>query len=140
MEQLKYYKIFIDGIDKSGKDTVCDYITFLGKFKYLNKARGVMTMIVYAKKFNRQFSYDKENLTDEINVLLDVDKEDWDARCKINNEAKIDYELDTSLFNDAYNELKGKTHLLRFNTSKETAYTIAKKILQYADTLNKERI
>ena len=97
-------------------------------------------MIVYAKKFDRQFSYDKENLTDEINVLLDVDKEDWDARCKINKEEKIDYELDTSLFNNAYNELKGKTHLLRFNTSKETAYTIAKKILQYADTLNKERI
>lgn len=137
MEHLKYYKIFIDGIDKSGKDTVCDYITFLGNFKYLNKPRGIMTMIAYAKKFDRQFSYSKENLKDEINVLLDVDKEDWTARCKINKEAMINYDIDTSLFNAAYNELQGKTHLLRFNTSNETAYTIAKKILDYADRLNK---
>ena len=49
----------------------------------------------------------------------------------------INYDIDTSLFNDAYNELQGKTQLLRFNTSNETAYTIAKKILDYVDSLNK---
>ena len=43
----------------------------------------------------------------------------------------------TILKDPSYNELQGKTHLLRFNTSNETAYTIAKKILDYADRLNK---
>lgn len=137
MEKLTYYNVYIDGIDKAGKDTVNDYITRLADFKYLNKSRGLLTMIAYAEKFNRHYEYDLDSMRKSVHVLLDVEKHDWEARCKIANEPKIDYDADVKLFDKAYKQLKEAGYkVYRFNTSYECAYQIAIHILVLLDRLN----
>ena len=64
IKKLKVYTVIIDGIDKSGKDTIAKYVWYLDK--RLNVfVRGRPSLVVYAKKFNRQCEYElpyKEHL------------------------------------------------------------------------------
>lgn len=137
MATLKYYNVYIDGIDKCGKDTIDSYITLLGNFKYLNKSRGMLTMLAYTKKFNRKYSYDLNSMKQSIHVLIDVDEEDWRIRCKLTNEKPIVYADDVKLFNEAFEILKNNGYqVYRFNSSKQTPYTIAKTIIDILDELN----
>ena len=137
MEELKYYNVYIDGIDKCGKDLVNSYITYLENYKYLNKSRGLITMIAYSEKFNRKYEYDLESMKKSVHILLDVDEDDWFVRCKNTNEKLIDYKYDTALFNRAYNKLQNAGYkVYRFNTSKQTPYTIAKEIIKILNELN----
>ena len=135
---IKNYKIVIDGIDKTGKDLVKSYLFYLGKAKYLAYARGAISLIAYAKRYNRDYEYDitcEENI---INIYLTVNKEDWEIRCKTTNEPKLDFEKDIECFEFAKNQLKtsGKI-VLEFNTSEMTPYNIAKAIIDYAEKINK---
>lgn len=136
---LKVYIVYLDGIDKCGKDAVNNYITLLGNYKYLNKSRGIMSMIVYSKKYNRQYKYDGESIKNSLNVLLDVDYDDWKIRCKTTNEPNINYYDDIKLFNDVYCMLQTSGYkVARFNTSMTTPYMIAKHILELLEKLNGE--
>lgn len=136
MEKIKYYKIFLDGIDKTGKDIIANYVDRLSNRKYIVKPRGIVSMIVYSKIFNREYEYDiKEE--DVVNVLLMVEKDDWEIRCKLTNEELIDYETHSKCFIKEFNSLDC-VHKLAFNTSKETPYSIAKEIIKYMEKINKE--
>ena len=90
MKKLKFYTVFIDGIDKTGKDTVRQYVWQLDK--RLNVlVRGWPSLTVYAKKFNRNVEYELP-YRNALYVMLIADKEDWNIRCITTNEPKIDYE------------------------------------------------
>ena len=80
MEKISKYRVYLDGIDKSGKDLICSYITELGRYKYLVKSRGIMSMIVYSRLNNREYEYDLTNEKNVINILLTVDYFDWKVR------------------------------------------------------------
>ena len=139
MTSLKVYNVFIDGIDKCGKDIISSYITYLKDFKYLNKSRGIMSMIAYSEKYHRDYDYDLTNEKHTLNVLLDVDYDDWLIRCKIHKEAAINYYEDVAYFDKAYNKLvENNCPVLRFNTSNTTAYQIATSIIEELERLNKE--
>lgn len=135
---MKYYNIFIDGIDKSGKDLIAYYVIRLSNFKYIVNGRGILSQLAYAKLYNRNDAYDLTQQKNIVNVYLEVDKEDWLLRCKKTDEPAIDYEKNVEAFQYAINILNKEYNVICFNTSQETPYAIAKHIVDYADDLNKE--
>lgn len=138
MEILEYYIIILDGIDKSGKELIRSYVSELSEHKYLVYERGLISMQAYSKLYNRNYKYNVKNQEKIINIMLDVDKKDWTIRCINTNEPEINYEINYEVFEEFYNKLKNDTdyHILRYNTSKETPFEIAKQILKYVDNLN----
>ncbi len=136
-QPMRYFQIFLDGIDKTGKDLIRSYIFYLGKGRYICVARGIASMRVYAKLYDRPYEYDDTSQTNVVNVLLTVDKEDWEIRCKASNEALTDYDKEKKMFDEAFIDLEDKGYnVLRFNTSKFTPYAIAKMIVKYMEKLN----
>ena len=133
---MKYYVIYLEGIDKTGKDTICNYIVKLSNGKYVVNGRGLLTLIAYDKIFNRGFSYDFELQKYVLNVFLNVNKEDWEIRCKMTNEPVINYQEHMNAFEYAKNLIKPYTNLLEYNTSILTPYSIAKNIVLEMDKLN----
>lgn len=137
MGKINKYIVFIDGIDKAGKDLVASYVDYLSNRKYIAKARGIISQVAFSKLYNRNYDYllDPNN---SIQVYLTVDKPDWQIRCKLNNEPSIDYETNLEAFNKAKNFIKNSGYtVLEFNTSEETAFSIANKIVSFMDSLNK---
>lgn len=138
-EKLKCYTIILDGIDKSGKDTIAKYIWHLDK--RLNVfVRGWPSLVVYAKKFNRNCNYELP-WKEALYVYCTVEKDDWKIRCSITNEdmTTLCYEKDKQLFDDAFNELHKNNYITMIvNTSKMTPCSIAKKIVKKIHELNGE--
>lgn len=133
----KMYHIVLDGIDKTGKDLIRSYIYYLGNAKYICTARGFTSMVAYSNLYNRPHTYDVSTQTHILNVLLTVEKEDWIVRCNHTKETQIDYEEHTKAFEDAFKILeKNYMHTLRFNTTHQTPYVIAKLILQWMNRLD----
>lgn len=138
---MKYYSIFIDGIDKTGKDLIQAYIDILSNHRFLVKSRGVLSLIAYSNLYNRNYKYELENERDSVNVLLTVDKLDWLTRCEINKETKIDYEENCKKFEEAYQLLsKYSNNILTYNTSKLTPFEISISIIKYMEEINNEKI
>ena len=135
---MKYYNIFIDGIDKAGKDLIAYYVIHLSNFKYIVNGRGILSQLAYAKLYNRNDAYDLTQQKNIINVYLEVDKKDWLLRCKKTNEPTLDYEKNIEAFQYAISVLSQVNNVIRFNTSQETPYMIAKHIVDYVDSLNKK--
>lgn len=124
--------IFVEGIDKSGKDTIVQYINEYTGFQHYVSARGPMSVMAYGKKFNRKvddFKY-LEKIRDEVFILhLTVDKSDFNIRCKITNEPHTNYEQDVELFDDAYIYFDSLGfRILRVNTSQFTPQQIAETV------------
>lgn len=134
-KKLKYYTVFIDGIDKSGKDTIAKYVWRLDK--RLNVfVRGWPSLVVYAKKFRRKCDYELP-YQDALYVQCIVDKKDWQIRCSINNEKKIDFEKDSKKFDDAFDRLKDAGYfVLTADTSIYTPYDIAEQIVKKVKQMN----
>ena len=136
---MKYYSICIDGIDKTGKDTLLGFIDQLSNHKYIINVRGMMSQIAYADLYKRDFNYDLVPQQHILNVLLTVDYDDWKTRCKLTREPAIDYESNCKVFEDAYSTLeKAGLPVVKYNTTVMTPYMIAKCILAVMDNLNSE--
>ena len=135
--KLCIYQIFLDGIDKTGKDLIRSYIFYLGKGKYICVARGIMSMRVYSKLYGRKYEYASEPQKNVLNVLLTVDKQDWEVRCKSTDEKLTDYDKETKMFEQEFYALKDAGYeVIRFNTSLNTPYCIARAILNEMERLN----
>lgn len=133
----KYHHIFIDAIDKAGKNIVGKYIDQLGKHFYTISDRGIISNVTFSRMFGRGYEYDLEQYRDCVFVYLTVDKPDWLIRCKLTNEPKIDYELNKSEFDKTVAEFKNKGfRVLEFNTSELTPYQVANKVISYMEKLN----
>lgn len=136
-QPMRYFQIFLDGIDKTGKDLIRSYIFYLGKGRYICVARGIASMRVYSQLYDRPYLYDDASQQNVMNVLLTVDKEDWVIRCKTSNEPLTDYDKETQMFNEVFDDLERKGYnVLRYNTSTFTPYTIAKMIVNHMEKLN----
>lgn len=136
------YRIFIDGIDKTGKDLISDYVTRLSNFKYEVKVRGVLSHLIYNEIYDRQIDYgtQEELFADYKNSLyvhLTCNKEDWIVRCKTTNEPLIHYETNRDMFAKYWSDYKKSGNLsLEFNTSEKTPYKIALEIIEFLDNYN----
>lgn len=144
--KLKVFNIELDGIDKCGKDSVRPYVFYLEPGKYLCRARGLISQIAYAKLYKRNIEWDGADYAkNTLFVLLEVDKQDWEIRCKLTNEPNTDftYEEMTQAFKLALYELKERfdvpeNHILVFNTSEYTPYAIADEIKTHLEYLNNQ--
>lgn len=147
MKNVKVFNIEFDGIDKCGKDTVKSQIWYFAPGMYLPRARGLISQLAYAKLYKRDVNYDIERgyVMNTLFVLLEVDKQDWEIRCKLTNEPSMDftYEEMTQAFKLALYELKERFNvpedrILVFNTSEYTSYTIASIITTRLEYLNNQ--
>lgn len=144
--KLKVFNIELDGIDKCGKDSVRPYVFYLEPGKYLCRARGLISQIAYAKLYKRKLEFDAETYTkNTLFVLLEVNKQDWEIRCKLTNEPNtgFTYEEMTQAFKLALYEVKERfnvpeNQILVFNTSEDTPYTIADEIKTHLEYLNNQ--
>lgn len=144
--KLKVFNIELDGIDKCGKDSVRPYVFYLEPGKYLCRARGLISQIAYAKLYKRNIEWDSADYAkNTLFVLLEVDKQDWEIRCKLTNEPNtgFTYEEMTQAFKLALYELKERfdvpeNHILVFNTSEYTPYAIADEIKTHLEYLNNQ--
>lgn len=144
--KLKVFNIELDGIDKCGKDSVRPYVFYLEPGKYLCRARGLISQIAYAKLYKRDIEWEGTNYTkNTLFVLLEVDKHDWEIRCKLTNEPNtgFTYEEMTRAFKLALYELKEhfnvpENQILVFNTSEYTPYAIADEIKTHLEYLNNQ--
>lgn len=144
--KLKVFNIELDGIDKCGKDSVRPYVFYLEPGKYLCRTRGLISQIAYAKLYKRGIEWDGTDYAkNTIFVLLEVDKQDWEIRCKLTNEPNtgFTYEEMTQAFKLALYELKERfdvpeNQILVFNTSEYTPYTIADEIKTHLEYLNNQ--
>lgn len=144
--KLKVFNIELDGIDKCGKDSVRPYVFYLEPGKYLCRARGLISQIAYAKLYKRDIEWEGTDYAkNTLFVLLEVDRQDWEIRCKLTNEPNtgFTYEEMTRAFKLALYELKerfnvSENQILVFNTSKYTPYAIANEIKTRLEYLNNQ--
>lgn len=133
----KYNSIFVDGLDKSGKNLLVKYIHNLAKHRYMAYDRGILSNVTYARMFNRQVEYNLEQYKSFVFVYLVCDEEDWKIRCKLTNEPAIDYGLHLDEFNKTFHDFENKGFKIMFlNTSHITPYDAVLKILDYVNKLN----
>ena len=139
MTKLKHFCVSLDGIDKSGKSTLVKYLARMCNFTWNILDRGVITNLVWNKIQGRDIEYDLEMWKSTVFVKLNVDKADWEIRCKIHNEPPMpdSYETMTKAYDDMFDWFRNHGfYVLEFNTSKMTQYQIAKKIVKYVDEIN----
>lgn len=138
MSPKKWYTISLEGMDKTGKGTILNYLKYLGNFEYVILDRGLMSNIVFSKVYgNRNYSYDVSQYKHVVFVHLEADREDWETRCKVTHEPKIDYLVHKDYFAKEADAFRADGfEVMHFNTTQETAYNIAKKIIRHMDELN----
>lgn len=137
--KLKVSTVSLDGLDKSGKSTLLKYLARMCNFTWNILDRGVITNLVWNKIQGRDIEYDLEMWKSTVFVRLNVDKADWEIRCRIHNEPPMpdSYEKMTKAYDDMFAWFKSHGfYVLEFNTSKMTQYQIATEIIEYVDELN----
>lgn len=130
--------IFVEGIDKTGKDTIVRYINELTNYKYCVLTRGPLSTTAYAKKFNRtdyDESYIKDIAKHSLVVLLSANKKDLDVRFKLTNEPEINKDEDMLLFNNTAQYLMRKYGLktIAVNTTLCTPFQVATYLKTYLE-------
>lgn len=139
---MKYDMICIEGIDKTCKDLVAHMIWRMTDFKYIFVGRGLISMVAYAKLYNRTYEYTRENAKHCIFIHLTTEKKDWIARCEKSNEKPINFEENVKVFEDAIADVKADLgddlKLIEFNVSHDSLYHIAQQAIKYIEELNKE--
>lgn len=127
-------RITIDGVDKTGKDLLLQYVVRLSNHKYVIQARGILTQIAYSKIYGRPYEYDLKPYRGDIIFYLTGDLEDLQVRHKITNEPKIDIERDMKVFEETAHKLadNGIT-VVKVDTTHNTPYENAKAIIKYLE-------
>lgn len=134
----KNFEIFLEGIDKTGKDSLARYVDNYSGFSLCVHSRGMLSTIAYNKLYKREVDYNFfEPDYKPLYVLLTVDKKDWEVRCKLNNEPAISYEDNVAAFEYAADIIRRNGYkVIEFNTSQYTPHAIATAIVGYVETQN----
>lgn len=128
-------RVEIEGIDRTGKDTLMRYIDYMSNRTMVVKTRGLMSNIAYADLYNRFLSTQYVNQLLEANketliVYLTADKEDWEVRMKIAGHEHLDFAKNEMAFEYAKRVIRGANILFfEFNTTKQTPYQIAEMVM-----------
>lgn len=127
--------IEIDGIDKSGKDTIEHYFSLLTNYKYVLNIRGILSQLVYNDKFHRNEEYTL--YYKPLIFLLTVDENDFLVRSKLTNEPMIHYKKDSYSFMTYAEYLKSlEIPVFTLNTTRYTPYMIATKMKKILSSIN----
>lgn len=127
-------RVEIEGLDRTGKDTLVGYVDYMSGRMIPVSSRGLMSTIAYAEVFNRFMSTEFTNQLLEANketlvVYLTCDRKDLELRHKISHHEPIDFDKHEKAFNYAKRIILGSDILLyEFDTTKQTPYQIAEMI------------
>lgn len=135
--KLKVDTVILEGIDKTGKDTIQQYIYRFHKGKYAVYNRGNISNAAYDKIYNRNECFESDLPLNFLYVLLTVEPHDLKIRCEITSEPKQDFERHSIIFKEVFYEKTEGHHRLEFNTTQVTPYNIAKQIIEYLESVNK---
>lgn len=133
----RYWMIQIEGIDKTGKDLLCNYIGIMSNHKYIPYSRGIISLLSYNEIYNRKQEYEIRETVGKnwVFVYLYGYDKDIEIRCKINNEEFRG--IDEPVFKqnvDLFEQLGYK--VFRYNVSKMTYFDIANDIISKMEDLN----
>lgn len=118
----------IEGMDKTGKDTLSYYLKKLGNYAYTLNVRGILTQVVYNDKFGRKNTYMLPYKP--FIVFLDVDNVDHAIRCDATDEATINLNKDREVYYKYIELLRSHgIQVYTYNTSEMTPYMIAKDVI-----------
>ena len=137
---LQYYTVSFDGLDKTGKSTMVPYLARMSNFTLNILDRGPITNIVWNKIQGRHVCYDVDMWKKTLFVRLTVNKEDWEIRCKVHNEADMpkSFEEMTAEYDEVFSQFKEYGfQVMEFNTSEMTEFQIATEIMKKLEELNK---
>lgn len=124
--------ISIDGIDKSGKGILFQYLKHMNNYQYALLDRGPISNYMFAKLYNREFNFDLSSFSNVLFIVLSVKYEDWLIRCKMSNEPKIDYDLHCRLYKNAIKDFESSgCTVLQYNTTQKTPFNIAKDVINF---------
>ena len=128
-------RIEVEGVDRSGKDTLVGYLDYMSNRQIPISSRGLLSTLVYNDIYNRFISKDREQKLingnkETLIVVLYGNPDDILIRCKMSNEPKIDIERDINKFFEYGIKLEDEgLNVLYYNTTKETPYNIALDII-----------
>ena len=137
-------RVEVEGLDRTGKDTLVGYIDRMCGRIVPVSSRGLMSTIAYADIFNRFMSAEYTNALLNANketfvVYLTCDKKDWELRMKMSGHEPIDFERHTLAFEYAKRAILGSDVLLyEFNTTKQTPYQIAEMVCTIIEEENRK--
>ena len=137
---MKHWMIQIEGIDKTGKDLLVEYIKKYSNFSYTPYSRGIVSLLVYTDKYNRDYSYDLESIITKnwVFVYLDYDEDDMKIRHSITNHNYEEYKNDKQLFEKYLKQIeKIGCKILRYNVSKMTYIDITKDIIKNLEEMER---
>ena len=127
--------IEIEGMDKTGKDTLAKYLGLMANYAYTINVRGILTQLVYNDKFGRNNTYALPYKP--FVIFLDVDNTDHAVRCVAAGEPKININKDREVY---YKYIKKFRELgitvFTYNTSEMTPYMIAKDVIEQLSKIN----
>lgn len=136
-KMLKIDTICIEGPDKTGKDTLAAYLSQMTRDLIIT-VRGMISNISYHRLLHRkECEYDVKSHSHELYVLLDAESMDQMIRCKLTDEEESYYEQQRRMFRVVADEFKDKgLVVIDANTSEETPYRLAQRILSLIDGIN----
>jgi len=124
--------IIIEGVDRTGKDSVRHEIVKQSEGKIVVICRAYVSQIaygrIYNKKLNEQEYFDLITVTKQIGfeyILLTATDEELHKRFVLTNEPMIDIKRNKEVFIDLANELNVKI----IDTTNRTVESIAKEII-----------
>lgn len=140
-EALKIDTICIEGPDKTGKDTLAAYLSQMTR-DIIITVRGMISNIAYHRIYHREeCAYDVNAHKHEVYVMLDADPQDQKIRCKLTHEEESFYEQQRVMFRAVADEFSDKGLIvLHANTSEETPYKLARRILDLVENLNLRKV
>ena len=127
-------RITIEGVDKTGKDLLVQYIVRMSNHKYVIQSRGIMSQMAYTQIYNRNYEYDLAPYKHDVIFYLKGDIDDLAIRHKITGEPPINIQKDMAVFDDVAVLLRNNgIDVIELDTSSATPYQNAKKILKYME-------
>ena len=131
-------RIEIDGVDKSGKNLLVNYIALLTNHTYVIYARGILSQLVYENEKEVFKSMRKDN-SNTIVIHLWGNLKDLEIRHKISNEPTINIlEHRNEFFNMQKLLLDNGIFVFNYNTSNMTPFQIAKDIIYILEYIESE--
>lgn len=133
-------RIEVEGVDRTGKDTLVGYLDYLSGRTMPVGSRGILSTMAYADLYNREIP----NLDGMIDgnrttlvVLLSANEEDLELRLKMSHHPNIDIGLEQEIFARQADILENEgIPVLRYNTSYNTPYAIAKEVISIMRRMN----
>ena len=137
-------RIEVEGIDRTGKDTLVGYLDYMSNRQLPICSRGLLSTLAYNAIYSRFMSDSREKEMIKGNketliVLLYADIEDLEIRYKMSNEQMINIQREMTVFEDYAGFLKNEgINVLKFNTTEMTPYKISEEIIKYIKEENKK--